>query len=59
MQSALEDWACRQLQKAQSILEEFANDVEAVGVLDVDRDWPDLSQTYRKARAFLDQNKDK
>lgn len=35
------------------ILREFMADVEAVGVKQVGREWPDLLITYNKARMLL------
>jgi hypothetical protein len=35
------------------VLREFVSDVEAVGVLQTARDWPDIVITYRKAKAVL------
>lgn len=35
------------------VLREFVNDVEAVGVAEVKDDWPDLIETYHRAKRAL------
>jgi hypothetical protein len=37
------------------VLREFCNDVKAVGIRDTKEDWPDLYETFRRARAVLAQ----
>ena len=39
--------------KADDILREFMEDVEAVGIESVREDWPDLAITYRHARKYF------
>jgi hypothetical protein len=36
-----------------AVLAEFVTDVEMAGVDEVEREWPDLIVTYRKAKALL------
>jgi len=38
---------------AVAILCEFVEDVQVVGVREVRKDWPDIAETYKKAKAFL------
>ena len=47
----------KQTRTIESVLREFMNDVEAVGIKQVGIEWPDLLVTYNNARlAFKEQN---
>lgn len=38
---------------ATNILREFVDDVEAVGIHQIENEWPDIAETYKHAKKFL------
>ena len=49
----------KQTRTIESVLREFMNDVEAVGLKQVGREWPDLLVTYNNARMALEDQRQK